>query len=363
MGGAPGRRGIGFGECSRIAEGFSLCGCYGSDEPGFDGPTPGRCPRASVRDLERSACVGARCPSAASGAEIVAPEPRPAEPARRGDGGGGGPPGVVGDNSRPGWEGMMGIAQKVAREFNDSVRSRGQSYFAKNRVVITASSAGEVVARVRGTEKYKVRLRLRGIKLIASCSCPYFGPAGAPVQAPLGDRPGRRRPRPPRRRARPPSPARSPARRRGRRVKGKVRARGRRRSRPSRRGSTAPRATSRRTSTRSYPPATGSPPAATRALRSSEATGPAPGQGPELRPEPRRTPGRGQRQGQPRGQQGPNQGPGPGQNYPNAGAELRPEQPGPRPRGPGPPGPGYGPQPRGPAGQLARTAPAPIGPG
>src|SRR5436305_15158654 len=80
------------------------------------------------------------------------------------------------------WERMMGIAQKVAREFSDAVRSRGQSYFAKGRVAITASSAGEVVAKVKGTEKYKVRLRLRGIKLIASCSCPYFGPAGAPCK-------------------------------------------------------------------------------------------------------------------------------------------------------------------------------------
>ena len=77
---------------------------------------------------------------------------------------------------------MMGIAQKVAREFSDAVRSRGQSYFAKGRVAITASSAGEVVARVRGTEKYKVRIRLRGIKLIATCTCPYFGPAGAPCK-------------------------------------------------------------------------------------------------------------------------------------------------------------------------------------
>ena len=77
---------------------------------------------------------------------------------------------------------MMGIAQKLAREFNEAVRSRGQSYFAKNRVAITAASAGEVVARVKGTEKYKVRLRLRGIKLIAQCSCPYFGPAGAPCK-------------------------------------------------------------------------------------------------------------------------------------------------------------------------------------
>ena len=77
---------------------------------------------------------------------------------------------------------MMGIAQKVAREFSDAVRSRGQSYFAKGRVSITASSAGEVVARVRGTEKYKVRVRLRGIKLIATCTCPYFGPDGAPCK-------------------------------------------------------------------------------------------------------------------------------------------------------------------------------------
>ncbi len=77
---------------------------------------------------------------------------------------------------------MMGIAQKVAREFSDAVRARGQSYFAKGRVAITASSAGEVVAKVRGTEKYKVRVRLRGIKLIATCSCPYFGPTGAPCK-------------------------------------------------------------------------------------------------------------------------------------------------------------------------------------
>ncbi len=77
---------------------------------------------------------------------------------------------------------MMGITQKVAREFSDAVRSRGQSYFAKGRVAITASSAGEVVAKVRGTEKYKVRIRLRGIKLIATCTCPYFGPAGAPCK-------------------------------------------------------------------------------------------------------------------------------------------------------------------------------------
>jgi superfamily II DNA or RNA helicase len=77
---------------------------------------------------------------------------------------------------------MMGIAQKISRDFHDAVRSRGQSYFAKGRVVITGATAGEVVARVRGTAKYRVRLRLRGAKLHVSCSCPYFTPTGDPCK-------------------------------------------------------------------------------------------------------------------------------------------------------------------------------------
>ena len=77
---------------------------------------------------------------------------------------------------------MMGIAQKVARNFSDAVRSRGQSYFVKGRVTLMAARAGEVVARVRGTSKYRVRLRLRGSKLLASCTCPYFSPQGEPCK-------------------------------------------------------------------------------------------------------------------------------------------------------------------------------------
>ena len=45
-----------------------------------------------------------------------------------------------------------------------------------------AARAGEVVARVRGTSKYRVRLRMRGSKLLASCSCPYFSPQGEPCK-------------------------------------------------------------------------------------------------------------------------------------------------------------------------------------
>src|SRR6185312_11461830 len=84
--------------------------------------------------------------------------------------------------AHPEREHMMGIAQKVARNFSEAVRARGQSYFVKGRVTLMASRPGEVVARVRGTAKYRVRVRLRGSKLLASCSCPYFSPQGEPCK-------------------------------------------------------------------------------------------------------------------------------------------------------------------------------------
>src|SRR5262249_18085384 len=77
---------------------------------------------------------------------------------------------------------MMGIAQKISRTFTDAVRSRGQSYFAKGRVIVSAAVAGEVIAKVRGTAKYRGRLRIRGNKLHGSCTCPYFTPTGDPCQ-------------------------------------------------------------------------------------------------------------------------------------------------------------------------------------
>src|SRR6476660_7256975 len=77
---------------------------------------------------------------------------------------------------------MMGIAQKVARNFSDAVRARGQSYFSKGRVSLMSARPNEIVAKVRGTTKYRVRARLRGAKLLTSCSCPYFNPQGEPCK-------------------------------------------------------------------------------------------------------------------------------------------------------------------------------------
>ena len=76
----------------------------------------------------------------------------------------------------------MGIAQKVARNFSEAVRSRGQAYLSKGRVSLMSAKPNEVVAKVRGTTKYRVRVRLRGAKLLASCSCPYFSPQGEPCK-------------------------------------------------------------------------------------------------------------------------------------------------------------------------------------
>lgn len=77
----------------------------------------------------------------------------------------------------------MGIAQRVARDFAEGVRARGQAYFEKGKVAITSARPGEVVvAKVRGTEPYKVRLRLRQSQLHASCTCPFFGPSGEPCK-------------------------------------------------------------------------------------------------------------------------------------------------------------------------------------
>lgn len=80
----------------------------------------------------------------------------------------------------------MAIAQRIARAFRDSTRARGQAYFGEGRVIITAEGrdGGEIRARVRGQDQdwYRVRLKLRGFKLHASCTCPFFKPQGKPCK-------------------------------------------------------------------------------------------------------------------------------------------------------------------------------------
>jgi superfamily II DNA or RNA helicase len=83
----------------------------------------------------------------------------------------------------PSRDSSLALAPKLLRDFAEGVRARGQSYFAKGRVSVTSSRAGEIVAaKVRGTTSYRVKLRMRGGRLHASCSCPYFAPDGVPCK-------------------------------------------------------------------------------------------------------------------------------------------------------------------------------------
>ncbi len=77
----------------------------------------------------------------------------------------------------------MGIAQQLAAEFDEGVRSRGQSYFIDDRVYITTTAQGDAItSKVRGTVTYRVKMRLRDNALLTSCSCPFFGEHGAPCK-------------------------------------------------------------------------------------------------------------------------------------------------------------------------------------
>lgn len=77
----------------------------------------------------------------------------------------------------------MGIALQLAHEFDEGVRSRGQSYFVNNRVYIAESANQDsVTSKVKGTVTYRVKMKLKGNRLITSCSCPFFGEDGSPCK-------------------------------------------------------------------------------------------------------------------------------------------------------------------------------------
>ena len=87
---------------------------------------------------------------------------------------------------------MMGIAQKVSRNFSDAVRSRGQSYFVKGRVIVMAAAARR--GRGAGARDGEVpgAAAAAGLEAPGLVHLPVLQPPGRAVQAPLGDAaPGR----------------------------------------------------------------------------------------------------------------------------------------------------------------------------
>src|SRR5688500_568209 len=68
----------------------------------------------------------------------------------------------------------MGLAEALARDVSERTRTRGNRYFLGGAVRAIEGTGSEVVATVRGSEWYRVRLSRDGETFFASCPCPYF---------------------------------------------------------------------------------------------------------------------------------------------------------------------------------------------
>jgi superfamily II DNA or RNA helicase len=68
----------------------------------------------------------------------------------------------------------MSLTSQLSGDFDGAVRQRGGDYFHSGRVQIESGSAMRVVATVRGSSRYSVKLEREGPQIVASCTCPYF---------------------------------------------------------------------------------------------------------------------------------------------------------------------------------------------
>ncbi len=68
----------------------------------------------------------------------------------------------------------ISLAQALSDQCDPVIRQRGVKYFREGRVRIDSVSGTHVVARVRGSETYRVNLYRDGQTIQASCTCPYF---------------------------------------------------------------------------------------------------------------------------------------------------------------------------------------------
>ena len=68
----------------------------------------------------------------------------------------------------------VSLTSQLSGDFDSAVRQRGADYFRTGRVQIESGSASRVVATVRGSSRYTVKLEREGPRIVASCTCPYF---------------------------------------------------------------------------------------------------------------------------------------------------------------------------------------------
>jgi len=64
--------------------------------------------------------------------------------------------------------------KRLERAAGPAAFARGEAYHAQGRVDLLSLDGDQAVARVRGTETYRVRLRWRGDAAAGSCDCPAF---------------------------------------------------------------------------------------------------------------------------------------------------------------------------------------------
>jgi superfamily II DNA or RNA helicase len=68
----------------------------------------------------------------------------------------------------------MSLSTKLAANFTNNVRKRGDDYYAKGRVEILEGSQSELTACVRGSGLYEVQFAWKDDKLAVWCDCPHF---------------------------------------------------------------------------------------------------------------------------------------------------------------------------------------------
>ncbi len=68
----------------------------------------------------------------------------------------------------------MSLTSELSGDVDGAVRQRGADYFRSGRVRIESGSPSRVVATVRGSSRYTVKLEREGPEIVASCTCPYF---------------------------------------------------------------------------------------------------------------------------------------------------------------------------------------------
>lgn len=68
----------------------------------------------------------------------------------------------------------MSLTTKLAYDFDDQIRKRGQAYYSSNTVKILEGNNRSVWATVQGGQKYHVHLMRTKKTIKAGCTCPYF---------------------------------------------------------------------------------------------------------------------------------------------------------------------------------------------